>query len=42
MLRLFSDTMVKIGGFVIYDLSGRDCAARASNAGLAAGNIYHL
>ena len=42
MLCLFSDAMAQIGGFVIYDLPGRECAAKASNAGLAAGNIYHL
>ncbi|OCL05935.1 glycoside hydrolase family 6 protein [Glonium stellatum] len=29
----------QIGGFVIYDLPGRDCAAKASNGELAAGDI---
>jgi cellulose 1,4-beta-cellobiosidase len=29
----------QIGGFVIYDLTGRDCAAKASNGELAAGDL---
>lgn len=29
----------KIAGFVIYDLPGRDCAAKASNGELAVGDI---
>jgi cellulose 1,4-beta-cellobiosidase len=29
----------KIAGFVIYDLPGRDCAAKASNGELAVGDV---
>ncbi|KAF2490554.1 cellobiohydrolase-like protein II precursor [Lophium mytilinum] len=36
-LKLIKDG--EIGGFVIYDLPGRDCAAKASNGELAAGDI---
>ena len=32
----------QIGGFVIYNLPGRDCAAKVSNGELAAGDIFTL